>query len=645
MWFAKPLSLPSNVKTHLVPQPHCSQGYNIATLADLTRCFLNPPFLFVHVNLAVHVTRSIFATPMALDWTFPSLPNANFDAQFLEPSELGPYQHGDNFFSSLEWSDDTSNIIEDGASNIDPARVSVEPWTGLGCTCGLSFITCSEHNSALGTDGVSGLSDVGLWCDNAQATQRVRPECAAIPDAHEENIPPTDKNLYGSPRREEVQEDSKPKKKRSTKISAEAKSKLEKHFTRNPYPACKELDRLAKSTKLSSRSISMWFSNSRARRKICHRKYYQCYRDVVLATGLHWLAALTPEKSPGLAMCSEHMAKTRETSPMSVVSSASLEALNRLSPVSDILSLEKFLSTPASEDPVSATVLAEAILDAPPERPFPQTYNSAPLPPRRPVSVACSISSAGSARSFQSWRSARSNDSRGSRRGRKGWKKYDSGQSTAAMTHPKDSRLRYTPGPRDPLPYAEDQTSPLIVRAARDGEDDEDRTLVMQPFFCTWPSCSSRFQYRYDWSRPEEALHYCPFHWVCCSENDQVGDQLPCLICTRNDHTATQHCRSCSTKDVQSRAFLREDQLAQHIKRAHLPSDTVKPKISKQLLSAWKIDNPSFPMTLLRCGFCGLVFETWAQRQSHVHNHLKKGVCKSSWWPEREPEVYHTSTK
>jgi hypothetical protein len=330
---------------------------------------------------------------------------------------------------------------------------------------------------------------------------------------------------------------------------------------------------------------------------------------------------------------------------MSVVSSASLEALNRLSPVSDTLSLEKFLSAPASEDPVSATVLAEAMLDTPPERPLPQTYNFAPLPPRRPVSMARSISSAGSARSFQSWRSGRSNDSRGSRRGRKGWKQYDAGQSTAAMTHPKDIRLRSMPGPNDPLSCAEDQISPLVVRAARDGEDDKDETPAMQPFFCTWPSCGSRFQYRYDWSRHEEALHYCPFHWICCSEEAQTGEPSPCLICTRNDHTATEHCRSCLTKDVQSRTFLREDQLAQHIKRAHIPSGTVKPKISKHLLSAWKIDRPSFPKTFLRCGFCGIVCDTWAQRQSHVHDHLRKGVCKSSWWPKRKPEVYHTSTK
>jgi hypothetical protein len=104
----------------------------------------------------------------------------------------------------------------------------------------------------------------------------------------------------------------------------------------------------------------------------------------------------------GPAVYSKQKVNTRDTSPMSVVSSASLEALNILSLVSDTPSLEKFLSTPASENPVSAAILATAILDTQPERPFPQTYNSAPLASRRPLSVARSASSVGSARSFQS---------------------------------------------------------------------------------------------------------------------------------------------------------------------------------------------------------------------------------------------------
>jgi hypothetical protein len=94
---------------------------------------------------------------------------------------------------------------------------------------------------------------------------------------------------------------------------------------------------------------------------------------------------------------------------------------------------------------------------------------------------------------------------------------------------------------------------------------------------------------------------------------------------------------------MQSRTFLREDQLAQHIKRAHISTDVTRPRISKELMSAWKIDNPAFSKSFLRCGFCGMVSDNWEQRQDHVHDHLKKGVCKSSWWPERQPEIHRAN--
>jgi hypothetical protein len=166
--------------------------------------------------------------------------------------------------------------------------------------------------------------------------------------------------------------------------------------------------------------------------------------------------------------------------------------------------------------------------------------------------------------------------------------------------------------------------------------------VLERPLFCTWPSCNSRFQYRYDWSRHEEALHYCPFHWVCCNA---ITHASHCLICKATNHSTTEHCGACLMKDMQSRTFLREDQLTQHIKRAHLSPDATKRMIPKDLLSAWKIDNPFFSKSYLHCGFCGVVSDTWAQRQDHVHDHLKKGICKSSWWPERQPAGDHTNIK
>jgi hypothetical protein len=233
---------------------------------------LKPFSLVGRIALVVPLTHSTFSKTMALDWTFRSQPNADFDAQFLGLSEPGLYQDDHDFLGSLEWVHNTLDTTEDETLNLDPAPISVEPWTGLGCTCGLSFIACSEHDTAVERDDVSALSDVASWNDNAQATQGVQQGCATTLCAHEHDVPHNKMNIRQPQPREGTREKLKAQKKRRAKISAEAKCELEKHFTQDPYPSGKELERLSTSTKLSYRTVSMWFSNSRARRKICHRK-------------------------------------------------------------------------------------------------------------------------------------------------------------------------------------------------------------------------------------------------------------------------------------------------------------------------------------------------------------------------------------
>jgi hypothetical protein len=334
------------------------------------------------------------------------------------------------------------------------------------------------------------------------------------------------------------------------------------------------------------------------------------------------------------------ISNTRDTSPMSVIHCTNMETLNYLSPISSTASLDKFLSTPASEDPVSAQALESAIFNTLQEELSLEAIISASPTSQRAVNIARSVSSVGSVHSFQSWSSVMSSDSRGPRRGRRSWTRLISGRATESP-HRNDIQRHYTGGKGRPQGLC-NLTSASMVSLPRDNEDSSgSRRAILEPsrrqFFCTWPSCTSSFQYRYDWSRHEEALHYCPFHWICCRENSQIGDSLPCHICMATNHTATQHCGHCLVKDIRSRTFLREDQLAQHIKRAHSYSDAVNPKLLKEFLSAWRIDNPSFSKAFLHCGFCGFVADTWTQRQDHVHDHLKKGACKSSWWPKRQP--------
>ena len=162
-------------------------------------------------------------------------------------------------------------------------------------------------------------------------------------------------------------------------------------------------------------------------------------------------------------------------------------------------------------------------------------------------------------------------------------------------------------------------------------------------YFCTSAGCDKSFLYRSEWTRHEEAVHHEPYQWICCL-NMEVVLRLPhCFVCGEADvllsHLAECHFGSCSTQSEKDRTFVREDQLAQHMKRVHVSNTSPKLSIPKNLLSAWKIFNPSLPASSLHCGFCGMTFFTWEQRQDHVFDHLRHSICKWAWWPGRRPVI------
>jgi hypothetical protein len=116
--------------------------------------------------------------------------------------------------------------------------------------------------------------------------------------------------------------------------------------------------------------------------------------------------------------------------------------------------------------------------------------------------------------------------------------------------------------------------------------------------------------------------------------------RLPhCFICGEQDillsHLSECHFSQCASKAQTERTFLRGDQLAQHIKGVHWLDKDKKRAVPKDLVAAWKTDNPELVPSSLHCGFCGRRFDSWSQRQNHVYAHLQQGICKAAWWPER----------
>jgi len=175
------------------------------------------------------------------------------------------------------------------------------------------------------------------------------------------------------------------------------------------------------------------------------------------------------------------------------------------------------------------------------------------------------------------------------------------------------------------------------------GSEPEQAATIKFPYFCTWPSCLSTFRYRFDWARHEEAVHYHPYQWVCCAENTSSLPLAECYICGEKqvtfEHLLSQHFSSCIVKPSVDRIFYREDQLAQHIKRAHGGRHGVKCTVPKAVLQAWRTGHSSPQYNWLKCGFCGISLENWKQRQNHVFGHLRNGICKHAWWFGRLPSA------
>lgn len=297
-------------------------------------------------------------------------------------------------------------------------------------------------------------------------------------------------------------------------------------------------------------------------------------------------------------------------------------------------SLQRYIEAPVTEEAIPKEAL-DAI-----HQQFVETTRAPPvsgkrfgtvLGPRRRAtssnksnSVAGSNGSRGSARSDSTHISLKSQDSRGSRRGRKLWRRAQ-----------QDADFHPVQGSKVPLDASTTKETPT------DGTENpaskaSDPPLL--PYFCTWSDCSARFRFRWEWARHETALHYQPYHWVCCLAESRLKLISQCFLCglhpTAVGHIMDTHFTECSFKDRREVTFLREDQLLQHIKGVHAQQKASK-KTCKDFLSLFKTDNQDMHSSSLDCGFCGRVSKTWAEREDHVFNHLKEGMCKSAWWVGR----------
>jgi hypothetical protein len=312
--------------------------------------------------------------------------------------------------------------------------------------------------------------------------------------------------------------------------------------------------------------------------------------------------------------------------PMSI-STANIKALSHSSPEQSTASLNRYLESSANEDIASVAAMPPALRGRTSSKGF--SPESKLLTMRRSTSHADSDTSMSSVGSMASNASFKSVDNRGARRGRKRWTGVSS-----------DQAKNIDSGKPGTLMQGQGQGG--YVETSSSWEH-----LTRNTIFCTWPDCDKKFRNRSSWVRHEEAMHYCPYHWICCSDLDPKPTVIfeSCFGCDLGyvsfEHVAKHHhFESCLNNAPADRTFLRKDQLVQHITAKHmkyLASSKSTLYTLQRLAAAWKTDNSEMPEVALYCGFCGDTFLDWTHRQNHVYNHFFDGAntsvayFKSTW--------------
>ncbi|KAJ5491382.1 hypothetical protein N7539_002949 [Penicillium diatomitis] len=153
----------------------------------------------------------------------------------------------------------------------------------------------------------------------------------------------------------------------------------------------------------------------------------------------------------------------------------------------------------------------------------------------------------------------------------------------------------------------------------------QQKVKAARPFKCTF--CTDSFAAKYDWQRHEKSMHLILDKWICSPFGGVTEkDGVPCCVfCSApqpdRNHLETHNYLGCQEKSVQERTFYRKDHLNQHLRLMH--NSKFQPYMEKWQSSISDIKS--------RCGFCGLVMETWKDRVDHLAGHFKNGASMDQW--------------
>ncbi|KAJ9132519.1 C2H2 type zinc finger domain-containing protein [Pleurostoma richardsiae] len=263
--------------------------------------------------------------------------------------------------------------------------------------------------------------------------------------------------------------------------------------------------------------------------------------------------------------------------------------------------LERWVDSPPENEPASVTAIARAVTASTSGLSSglnsPHSFNETDDGSGRSLCNQSSTSSLGTSQSSGgSFASAYSHASRGSF------------GSLGSLGRGRRRRRRRAP------PARPDEKTPLHA--------------PLKTFQCTF--CTETFRTKHDWQRHEKSLHLSLERWVCAPSGPMAVNPetkvMSCVFCGEANpdeaHIEIHNYSSCQERTLEERTFYRKDHLRQHLKLVH------NVKFVSWSMEPWKAATPEIRS---RCGFCGIVMDTWTIRVDHLAEHFKTGNTMADW--------------
>ncbi|KAI0387968.1 hypothetical protein F5Y04DRAFT_241407 [Hypomontagnella monticulosa] len=339
--------------------------------------------------------------------------------------------------------------------------------------------------------------------------------------------------------------------------------------SRHPYPTEEEKEGLQKITGLNKTQITNWLANARRRGKI------QPTRATSPHIGRGYVQAIDIPQRRGTPALFENM------NP-----------------------LQRWANSPPENEPASVAAIARAVSAS--SNSYSQTSGSGRNSP-----YVSNYSDDGSSRSLCNQSSASSlgtsHSSGGSFASAYSGKSHGSFGSLPSFVRTRGRRRRRRAPPR---------------RA------DESLNQPLKTFQCTF--CTETFRTKHDWQRHEKSLHLSLERWICSPDGPKGinpdNGLMSCVFCGEanpdDSHVESHNFSGCTERTQEERTFYRKDHLRQHLKLVH------NVKFLPWAMDKWRVASPEIRS---RCGFCGIVLDSWTIRVDHLAEHFKTGNTMADW--------------